>query len=50
MKDGRYQFATGDLPYMSALKKHHESMVAFRYLLKRTNETHNKGLELQDSV
>lgn len=46
MKEGRYKFATGDLAYMAELAKYHESMVPFRYLLKRINETHNKGLEL----
>ena len=49
MKDGSYQFATGDLPYMALLEQYHESMVPFRYLLKRINETHNKGLELKDA-
>ena len=49
MKDGSYQFATGDLPYVALLKNYHESMVPFRYLLKRINETHNKGLELNDA-
>ena len=48
MKDGTYQFATGDLPYMELMKNYHESMVPFRYLLKRINETHNKGLELSE--
>ncbi len=48
MKDGSYQFATGDLPYMALLEQYHESMVPFRYLLKRINETHNKGLQLKD--
>ena len=46
MEDGTYQFATGDLPYMALMTKYHESMVPFRYLLKRINETHNKGLEI----
>ena len=46
MKEGRYEFATGDLAYMAEMKKYHEAMVPFRYLLKRINETHNKGLEL----
>lgn len=46
MKDGSYQFATGDLPYVALMKNYHEAMVPFRYLLKRINETHNKGLEL----
>ena len=49
MKDGSYEFATGDLAYMAEMKKYHESMVPFRYLLKRINETHNKGLELNES-
>lgn len=49
MKDGSYQFATGDLPYVDMLKQYHESIVPFRYLLKRINETHNKGLELEDA-
>ncbi|MDT8283391.1 MAG: hypothetical protein RQ982_11380 [Gammaproteobacteria bacterium] len=49
MKEGRYEFATGDLAYMAELAKYHESMVPFRYLLKRINETHNKGLELSPS-
>lgn len=47
MKDGSYQFATGDLAYVDKLKQYHESLVPFRYLLKRINETHNKGLELK---
>ena len=46
MKDGSYQFATGDLPYIALLEKYHESMIPFKYLLKRINETHNKGLEI----
>ena len=46
MEDGSYQFATGDLPYMQLLEQYHPEMVPFRYLLKRINETHNKGLEI----
>ena len=49
MKDGSYQFATGDLAYIALMKKYHEEMVPFRYLLKRINETHMKGLELKQS-
>ena len=48
MKDRTYEFATGDLPYMELMKHYHEQMVPFRYLLKRINETHNKGLEIED--
>lgn len=49
MKDGSYEFATGDLPYIALMKNYHEEMVPFRYLLKRINETHMKGLELTES-
>lgn len=49
MKDGSYEFATGDLPYIALMKNYHEEMVPFRYLLKRINETHMKGLELTKS-
>ena len=49
MKDGSYEFATGDLPYIALMKNYHQEMVPFRYLLKRINETHMKGLELSDS-
>ncbi len=49
MKDGSYQFATGDLPYMALMENYHQEMVPFRYLLKRINETHNKGLELKQT-
>ena len=49
MKDGSYEFATGDLPYVALMKRYHQEMVPFRYLLKRINETHMKGLELKDS-
>ena len=49
MKDGSYQFATGDFPFSAEMKTYHEEMVPFRYLLKRINETHNKGLELKDT-
>lgn len=48
MKDGSYQFATGDLPFMSMIEKQHEAMLPFKFLLKRINETHLKGLEISD--
>ncbi len=46
MKDGSYQFATGDLPYVALVQKQHEAMLPFKYLLKRINETHLKGLDI----
>ncbi len=46
MKDGSYQFATGDLPFVSLMQQHHEAMLPFKFLLKRINETHMKGLDI----
>ena len=47
MKDGSYQFATGDFPFMDILDKYHEALIPFKFLLKRINETHMKGLEIK---
>lgn len=46
MKDGRYEFATGDLPFMGIVEKYHDAQLPFKFLLKRINETHMKGLEI----
>lgn len=46
MKDGNYQFATGDLPFMEIVEKYHDAQLPFKFLLKRINETHMKGLEV----
>lgn len=46
MKDGSYKFATGDFPFMQILERYHESMIPFKFLLTRINETHMKGLEI----
>ena len=46
MKDGSYQFANGDLPFMEIVEKYHDAQLPFKYLLKRINETHMKGLEV----
>jgi hypothetical protein len=48
MKDGSYEFATGDFPFMAILNKYHESLMPFKYLLLRINETHMRGLELAE--
>ena len=49
MKDGSYQFATGDLPFVAIIEAQHEAMLPFKYLLKRINETHMKGLQIEES-
>ena len=46
MKDGKYQFATGDLPFMEIVEKYHDAELPFKFLLKRINETHMKGLQV----
>lgn len=46
MKDGKYEFATGDLPFMEIVDKYHDAELPFKFLLKRINETHMKGLEV----
>ena len=46
MKDGKYEFATGDLPFMAIVDKYHDAELPFKFLLKRINETHMKGLEV----
>jgi len=50
MKDGTYEYATGDFPFMASLDNYHESMLPFRFLLVRINETHMKGLELNEDA
>lgn len=46
MKDGNYEFATGDLAFMEIVDKYHDAQLPFKFLLKRINETHMKGLEV----
>jgi hypothetical protein len=46
MKDGKYTFATGDLPFMEIVEKYHDAELPFKFLLKRINETHMKGLQI----
>ena len=46
MKDGEYKFATGDLPFMEIVDKYHDAHIPFKFLLKRINETHLKGLDV----
>ena len=46
MKDGKYKFATGDLQFMEIVEKYHDAELPFKFLLKRINETHMKGLQI----
>ncbi len=48
MESGDYCWNTGDLSYVSVIRDLDESVVPFRQLLIRINETHKVGLETQD--
>ena len=46
MKDGEYEFATGDLRFMAVVDKYHDAELPLKFLLKRLNETQMKGLQV----
>ena len=46
MKDGKYEFATGDLRFMAVVDKYHDAELPLKFLLKRLNETQMKGLQV----
>ena len=46
MKNNKYEFATNKLPFMEIVEKYHNAQLPFKYLLKRINETHMKGLDI----
>lgn len=50
MKDGDYAFAKGDLPFMGIVEKCHDEPLPVKFLLKRINGTHVKGLDVQAGV
>ena len=45
MKDGSYQFATGELPFMELLRNYPDQL-PFAQLLERINATHCEGLDV----
>jgi hypothetical protein len=50
MKAGDYCWNTGDLSYASIIRDLDESVVPFRQLLIRINDTHKNGLETEDET
>ena len=46
MKDGKYEFATGELPFMEIVETYHDTRLPFKYRLKRINETRMKGRDV----
>ena len=47
MCDGRYHFGREDLPFMDVARDNAQD-IPFHTLLKQINETHRKGLEVDD--
>jgi len=47
MCEGRYHFGREDLPFMDVARDHGQD-IPFHTLLKQINETHRKGLEVDD--
>ena len=45
MKEGSYEFADEDLPFMPFVKKQSNLILPFKGLLTLINNTHRKGLE-----
>lgn len=48
MKDGSYYFENKDLPFMPFVEKYDERSLPFKFMLRRINETHRYGLEIED--
>ena len=48
MESGDYCWNTGDLSYVATIRDLDESVLPFRQLLIRINETHKLGLETED--
>jgi hypothetical protein len=48
MEDGSYQFQNKDLSFMGIVEKENEKSLPFKFLLRRINETHRFGLEVED--
>ena len=46
MKDGQYEFAAGELPFMEIANLNRDDQLPFKYLLERINETRIKGLDV----
>lgn len=48
MADGSYRFGKEDLPFVRVVEHQDERILPFRLLLLKINETHIKGLEVED--
>ena len=48
MADGSYRFGKEDLPFVRVVEHQDERILPFRVLLLKINETHIKGLQVED--
>ena len=48
MANGNYQFGKENLPYVKVVEKQDERILPFKLLLLKINETHIKGLDVDD--
>jgi hypothetical protein len=48
MADGTYRFGKEDLPYVKVVEHQDERILPFKQLLLKINETHTKGLEVDE--
>jgi hypothetical protein len=49
MAAGTYEFGNEDLPFMRVVEKCDDRLLPFKYLLRQINETHRKGLDVEDA-
>ena len=48
MSDGSYQFGKENLPFVKVVENQDERVLPFKLLLLKINETHLKGLDVED--
>jgi len=48
MVDGSYMFGKENLPYVKVVEHQDERILPFKMLLLKINETHIKGLDIED--
>ena len=48
MADGSYQFGKTSLPFVKVVERQDERILPFKSLLLKINETHIKGLEIDE--
>jgi len=48
MADGSYQFGKENLPFAKVVEKQDERILPFKLLLLKINETHVKGLDVEE--